>query len=321
VAFAFGTDEPVAEALKRCAREQLEYALGQMSEEIESDPVMAVHAARKALKKERALLRLSRGSLGGRQRRAEIAAIRNVARSLSGARDADVMIQSLDALAERFSGQLPESSFREVRKRLVRARTSERTQTKRAQMHGDALQLLREALRRVDDWTIGRRGWAAIDRGLLRTYQDGRSSFARARKRPTVENVHAWRKRVKDLWYELRLLEPTCGPAARGQAEEAHRLADLLGDDHDLAVLGNAVVAMHTDIPADIDGLIALIGHRRERLQSEALHIGERLYVEKPKAFRRRMRRYWQAGRAELDSARRSRPAELAELTRQPATV
>jgi hypothetical protein len=50
-------------------------------------------------------------------------------------------------------------------------------------------------------------------------------------------------------------------------------------------------------VPVDVDALIELIDHRREQLQAEAMQVGARLYAERPKAFRRRMHRYWDATR------------------------
>ncbi len=45
--------------------------------------------------------------------------LRDTARLISDARDADVMLQTLDGLSERFVGRLPERSFRELRDRLA----------------------------------------------------------------------------------------------------------------------------------------------------------------------------------------------------------
>jgi CHAD domain-containing protein len=133
-----------------------------------------------------------------------------------------------------------------------------------------------------------------------------------------VEELHEWRKRVKDLWYHERLLAPTCGGAVRGHAKELHHLADLLGDDHDLALLGRELTDGSIAVPADVDAVIKLIEHRREELQVEAYGIGERLYAESPKAFRRRMRRSWEAGRAMARATQERHPAELAAATRGP---
>lgn len=60
----------------------------------------------------------------------------------------------------------------------------------------------------------------------------------------------------------------------------------------------------------------SLIDYRRGELQTEAIYIGERVYTEKPEAFRRRMRRYWTAGRAIANAPHERHPAELADATR-----
>lgn len=133
--------------------------------------------------------------------------------------------------------------------------------------------------------------------------------------------MHAWRKRVKDLWYHERLLAPICGPAVRGQAKDAHRLAGLLGDDHDLGVLRQVLTSDQIAVAVDLNAVVRLIDHRRAELQSEAIQIGHRVYAEKPKGFRRRLRRSWHAGRAVAAAARDQNPAELAHATRARSWV
>ncbi len=81
-------------------------------------------------------------------------------------------------------------------------------------------------------------------------------------------------------------------------AKDAHALADLLGDDHDLAVLRATIV--HHDPPAatapvDLDPVVDLIDVRRASLQAQARDVARRLYAEKPKAFARRTRAYVRA--------------------------
>ena len=94
MAYRFEPDEDTREAILRCAREQLDDAVRELSEGIGDDPVEAVHSARKAVKKERSLLRLARGAMAPKQRRRENRALRAAARGLSDMRDADVMIGS-----------------------------------------------------------------------------------------------------------------------------------------------------------------------------------------------------------------------------------
>ena len=61
MAYKFQADESVGEEIVRCAGEQLDRAVAALTEGLKEDPVKAVHNARKAIKKERSLLRLARG--------------------------------------------------------------------------------------------------------------------------------------------------------------------------------------------------------------------------------------------------------------------
>lgn len=318
MAYRFEADESVREAIVRCAREQLDHAVGELSEGIDDDPVGAVHSARKAVKKERSLLRLARGATPPKQRRYENRALRDAARGLSGMRDADVMIEKMAKLSDRFAGQLPERAFEAIAEQLERDRDAERDRPSSSTRATRAVDELAAVRRRIDDWQLTQSGWSAIESGLLRAFRDGRDAFARARRERSLDTWHTWRKRVKDLWYQERLLAAACGPAISGHAKDAHRLADLLGDDHDLGVLRQTVTRDHRAAPVDLDAVIALIDHRREELQTEAIHVGERVYAEKPKAFRRRMRRSWHAGRAVAHAPFEQNPLELAQATRDP---
>jgi CHAD domain-containing protein len=317
MAYRFEADESVREAIVRCAREQLDRAVAELSEGLRDDPVDAVHSARKAVKKERSLLRLARGAMPRAQRRRENHALREGARALSGTRDADVMIETIAQLSDRFAGQLPERAFGEISERLEHDRDAQRGgQPTGSAVDTRAVEELGAVRLRIDGWQLTQDGWSAIESGLLRSYRQGRRGFARAQCEPSLEDWHEWRKRVKDLWYQERLLAPICGPAIRGQAKDAHRLADLLGDDHDLGVLRQTLTRDHIAVAVDLEAVVALIDHRREELQTEAIRIGERVYAEKPKAFRRRMRRSWSAGRAVANTSLEQNPAHVAQATR-----
>ena len=312
-------DEAAPEAIIRCAREQLDHAIRELSEGVGDDPVDAVHSARKAIKKERSLPRLARGAMSPQQRRHENHALRQAARGLSGMRDADVMIETVTALSDRFAGQLPESAFGEVADQLKRGRDTPPDQTADSALHTRAVQRAAQELsavrRRIDDWHLTDSGWSAIESGLMRSYRQA-AGRSRQLARAIARDLDTCRKRVKDLWYQERLLAPVCGPAVRGHAEEAHRLADLLGDDHDLGVLRQTLTRNQDSPAVDLDAIVALIDHRRAELQTEAVHIGERVYAEKPKALRRRMRCSWNAGRAIASAPLAQNPAELAQATR-----
>lgn len=319
MSFRLASDEPVGDGLRRCAREQLEAAITRLEDDVHEDPVSAVHGARKALKKERSLLRLSRGMLGQRERRRENRALRDEAGRLGRSRDADAILDALTALDERFTGQIPQATIVAVRERLHEERYAARSALVEDDIPGRVAEALRGSLERVDRWRFRGRGWSELSQGLGREYARGRRAMRRAAQRPTPERMHDWRKRGKDLWYHLRLLEPMAPGMVRGQAKDAHRLADLLGDLHDLAVLGAAIPRLSTGVVADTDALLALVEHRREQLAAEAFTLGARVYAEPTKLFLRRQHAYWRAWRHEARAAAASRPAELGALTRHPA--
>jgi len=184
-----------------------------------------------------------------------------------------------------------------------------------------AVQQLGAVHLRIEDWELSGDGWGALEGGLSRSFKRGRKAFARARRAKSSEELHEWRKRVKDLWYQQRLLAETCGPIVSGQAKDAHRLADLLGDDHDLSVLRDELTGRPMPVPADVTAVVKLLDHRRAELQTEAFHLGGRVYAESPNAFRRRMRRLWRAGRALAQEPIEARPAAVAAATREPGAA
>jgi CHAD domain-containing protein len=301
-------DEDVRAGLRRCAREQLETAVDELTNRVKDDPVSAVHEARKSLKKSRSLLRLARATIGSDERRRLNSALRNAGRELSSARDAEVMLDAVDDLAKRFAGHVPQKSFNAIRRHLEAEREPARQRLLDSGVTEQVSDELRLILAAIDDWPLRRGGWKALEPGLLRSYRDGRRTFATAREEPTVENLHEWRKRAKDHWYHLRILKSLSPGIIGGHADEADKLADLLGDDHDLAVLRETLQSSAGALPVDLDDVIELLDRRRDGLEARAFEIGERLYAERPKAFSRRLHRYWKSSR----SRSHARPVALA---------
>jgi CHAD domain-containing protein len=120
--------------------------------------------------------------------------------------------------------------------------------------------------------------------------------------------MHEWRKRSKDLYYQLRSLKPISPGIVGGAAKDAHRLTDLLGDVHDLALLDHALRQISGAAPADPGPMRAAIEDRRHHLTAESFTVGERLYAESPKKFIQRMHTYWHAWRVEFVETPGARP-------------
>jgi len=294
--FRLDPGEPVPDGVRRVARGRIDHAIDELLGKSDSSREQAVHEARKDMKKLRALLRLVRGELGDDVYRSENACFRDTARQLAGVRDADVMLATLADLEERY-GTLPGDAPR-LRPALVahRFRTSALSPDSKT-----AVATLTNARARVEDWPLEADGFEAFEDGLWRVYRQGRRDYRAARKVPSAEHLHEWRKRVKDLWYHCSLLEDTTWkPVMSALADEAHELSDRLGDDHDLAVL---VAWAHGHSSAlngagpMLRGFDVIVEARRRELQEEAFAYGARLYADKPSEFVGRVEGWWDASR------------------------
>src|SRR5690606_26565528 len=117
---------------------------------------------------------------------------------------------------------------------------------------------------------------------------------------PTTQNLHAWRKEVKYHGYHCRLLEPLWPAMLAARGGEVGKLGDWLGEDHDLAVLGQQACQQASGDQGDAaDRLEHLITKRRKKLRQKAWQLGKRLFAEKPGRFARRQSAYWQLWQAE----------------------
>ncbi|WP_051471455.1 CHAD domain-containing protein [Patulibacter minatonensis] len=285
--FQVAAHETLADGLRRSASDQLTGALDALERRIAEEPGKAVHDARKRLKKTRALLRLSRPAIGREVARRENAALRSAAATLSAARDADVLVQTVEALADRYAGRLPAAAFTAVRDALAGSASADR-----AVPVDDAIAGVRGVLERIPSWPLDATTVTSVLQGEGRAYAAGHAQLPGDGDRPTADELHEWRKRVKDLWYHGLLLQNAWPAVLQPQAEEAHHLSELLGDDHDLAVLRDRLTGAPIDDPAaDVDGLLDLVDRRRAELLGDALTLGRRVYAETPKAHTRRLRR------------------------------
>jgi CHAD domain-containing protein len=258
----------------------------------------AVHSVRKQLKKGRADLRLLRKALGSQRYAYEDTVLRDVARPLTAVRDARTFMDTLDRLVEHSDVQTQALALDRVRQALRDAYGEVR---QRVRDEGNTLELLEASLRavraRAQRWPIGRRGWSVLGAGVKRVYRNGREACAVAQEDPSPEHFHAWRKQVKYLWHQLQVLQPIQLGQLTALADQAHALANVLGDDHDLALLAQKFLAESDRFPdrATMSTLGGLMARRRTLLQEQAMTLGHRLYEAKPRLFVDRLRAHWRA--------------------------
>jgi CHAD domain-containing protein len=247
----------------------------------------SVHAARKGIKKVRSSLRLARPALKKKVYRREQAVFRKAGQALAGKRDAEVLLDTLKKLQQ----EEPEA----INGALT---TLEQQLHARHKGAGDSLKpqyASKEAVilarRRAKDWPLEKVQWADLCNGLRRTYERGREAFGEAERQRTPENLHAWRKRVKDLAHQLHIIEPACPHFLSRLAQESKLLGEILGDDHDLALL-TAEIKLAKLAKEPAQALSKIITLKQLRLQHTAFELGRRLYQEMPRDFCRRIKGY-----------------------------
>lgn len=250
--FRFLPGEPVEVAARRVAAEGLTAA---------ADRIRAgdVHGARKWLKRLRAMATLVGLPKDDRT------ALGDAGRLLAGARDAEVLLALLDDIGPEIGASV--EAFGAARVALV----DEVATSRRALDVAGAEALLAEVGSRAAGWAPSR----GVEHGLRRGYRACRAAMHDAAEEPSGERLHEWRKTVKRHWHHCELL------GLDDRARQVHDLSDLLGDDHDLHVLG----ARFPDLP----GLPAAVAARQSALREQALALGEVLLAEKPRKASERL--------------------------------
>jgi len=229
------------------------------------DPDGAVHEVRKSLKKLRAGLRLA-GDMAAPQALAAVAApLREAAHALGPLRDHLVLGKTGKNLARRDEESPSLPTAPEAGPILKQART--------------CLRQAAGALRR-----LLRSGFDAdgVRSGLRTLYRRARRAMRRARRSRSDQDLHAWRRRAKDLAYVAELAE-----APGGLVKKLQRLTQLLGDDHDLATF-----LAHQDFSAGKHAhahLFKRAKKQRRPLQKKAFQLGARLFNDGAGGFVRKV--------------------------------
>ena len=306
------------DAIRSVARERLDMALVELSDLDTKGPVEieeAVHSTRKRCKEVRALARLVREPLGDERARFN-ELVRDAANELSSIRDAHAILGTLNDLLEA-CGRRNDPDLEAVRAVLY----ADAADASAGLDGGDprierARGFLLAARDRVRRWDIDD-GSAWLRSGFTATYKGGRRDLKRARKRPTDERLHEWRKSAKTLWYQVRLVEPAAPSVLAPLAGQLHRLGDALGDDHDLAVLVAHIEADPQRFAGDepTNKASELARSQQNDLRRRAFRLGASVYAEPTSAFVARIDRYWTTTLEQGPELQTGKIAELAAGT------
>lgn len=294
VTYEFERPTGTAVEVRRIVVERLDHALEQLrGEPLKENRTLAVHTARKDLKKVRSAMRLAKGSMTPDSFRAGNGQLRDAAHELAAIRESDAMAGALSKLIEEFghmSGPCTEAAQAWGR----RLRPSKASPGATADV-GRAAAIIERVRDDARLWALGYGSWDIIEPGVRRTYRNGLAGLERAETDSGDEALHEWRKRVKDMWYSLRLLQPMWPEALGAVAEEAHAVSELLGDHHDLGDLVLVIEAGDSGLTRDAGAeLVVHARAKQARLRDAAIVKGRRLYAERPRRYSDRLGSLWQ---------------------------
>ncbi len=268
--------ERPGDGIRRVCLGELDRALDALGD---SDRVIGVHTARKAIKRTRAALRLVRDRIGPDVFDREDTVLGGAGRALTELRTAHVMVTT--------AGEVGASDGDLARRLEARAGDLEREIVdERGALDDVAVEIVaaraRLAALAPDDGEGAGGLEAAMAAALVRSHARGSRGMAKAAKRRTTEAFHRWRRRVRYLRYQTEMLHAVWPHPIGELADDLAVLAELLGVEHDLAELEVLVAAEPRLMPepAVRAGFLTAVAEGRQTRQMGALELGSRIYAD-----------------------------------------
>ena len=315
-------DRPLVDEVRRVALEGLDDATDRLRQtggdagDLEDD----VHEARKRGKEARGLIRLVRPALGDAYA-AINAEVRDGARELSSLRDAHALLDTVEDLASSLDGDGTDDVLEALAGHL---RVAAAAATHGVDGDDPRLAVARSRMETARAMVASWNGSIDVDAmagGVAKTAKRGRRAWKASREDASDEQVHEWRKRVKYLWYQARLLEPADPDGIGPLVAQLDDLSDLLGDEHDLTVLVEHLErAAGTEATAGVDvpALIELARARQATLRSEALELGAQVYGDGVDALVERLVGPWSGAGGSGEGVERERTFLVADMPELP---
>jgi CHAD domain-containing protein len=283
MAFRLKNGTSIGAQLSRIVAKELRTAIDEVKHA--STTAKSVHETRKHIKKIRSVLHLFRKELGSYYKALD-ERIRFAARQLSDVRDAETLVTTMETL-RREHGRLVTAPIFKAADSVLKTRRDDSYgrlgQRRLAVVRRRLVHSRRVVPARIRAVTTGR----TMREGVKRGYRRARAAMDEATAGQAEDvRFHEWRRRVKDHWYQLRLVEGINGKAHR-RVRRLKQLQDWLGDDHNLVVLRNEILASpHQFGDAHAVGVIlGCIDVHLSALRRRAVRRGRQLFAKKPASF------------------------------------
>lgn len=283
---------PVSEALRSVALSELETAHGSLA--TPPDRHSGVHSARKCFKRLRSLLLLARPGMPEPVFANLTARVARIGKGLAAARDSQALLDAIDKLERNTEPGLGEGPIQSVRGWLHKRRQAAEQNLEQTTA-SEAMRMLLELRPSFAGLAVYPDDFTPLSKGLERCYRETRGHFKAVFDSDDAEEMHAWRKGVQHHWRQMQLLTPCWPSELAARADAARALSQLLGEDHDIAMLMHLVSTptMTFGSPEDTAAFMKRCRKRHKALRKEAKIKGKRLFVEKPGPFADRILAYW----------------------------
>ena len=285
---------PLNEEIKRVVNERLEDSV-QHLDNYGQNPDEAVHEVRKNMKKTRAVLRLARYSYPDDRYKKLNAFYRDTSKRFAALREAKVHRETIHHLKEDNNDLPPLADIVENIINNYYQHAAEQM-SRHENILTEVSSQLKDSKKDIEDLPLESTHFDLVYNGLKKIYKQGRDAFSDVKKVPDAEHFHEFRKRVKYLWYHLRLLRNAWPVVLKGYNKSLDKLSDFLGEEHDLAELKHLILdsgQLKTVSENEKKELIQIIEAKRKDIQAHIYPAGEKLYYEKPKRFTNRIAHYW----------------------------
>jgi CHAD domain-containing protein len=244
----------------------------------------AVHASRKALRRARAVLGLVGSALPKGERRAVKTALQEARRALSTVRDHAVAPETLAGLAlddaDRAAADRVVANAAEAMPAIAEINQLLAESAARAAAQAEALQA---ALPHEIDWDL-------VADGLRTTYDQARRASGSAKRSKSW--FHTWRRRSKELVYQLEVISEHAGPRITAIHGELSGVTDNLGPAVDLIMLCEFIETYGQGIAADaLAHLRATIDGQLDDLRKAARKAARDAFHQKPRKLEKRITR------------------------------
>jgi CHAD domain-containing protein len=248
---------------------------------VRSDHVRAVHEFRKSIRRSRALIRMMRPVLSRRSRRQIDVALKSAHRATSGQRDNDVLMAALE-LANLAHTPLAASLTTKTAMTRSEINRVEKTLRWGIRTIAGLPQRLAEALPEK----VKKKQLYA---GIANSYSSARNDYRRTRTVADPTHIHAWRKRNKDVMYQMEFLSALGSQRAAKARKQHAKLSGQLGELTDLHLLRDYIENVEQPAAQRIRVMETFNRQLADRL-GRSLALGSKLYGRSPGKFADRLR-------------------------------